>query len=96
MLAVEDNGMGIPASKQEAVFDVFNRVHERGDESGTGIGLAVCRKIVERHEGEIWVESTEGEGSTFLASFPKAADTDREATVTASETTGVGQRGGVE
>ena len=99
VLAVEDNGMGIPAAKQEAVFDVFNRVHERGDESGTGIGLAVCRKIVERHEGEIWVESTEGEGSTFLASFPKAtdaADTDQEATVGVGPVGDGDRRGGVE
>lgn len=99
VLAVEDNGMGIPAAKQEAVFDVFNRVHERGDESGTGIGLAVCRKIVERHEGEIWVESTEGEGSTFLASFPKttdAADTDQEATVGVGPMGDGDRRGGAE
>jgi PAS domain S-box-containing protein len=76
VIAVEDNGMGIPEEKREEVFDVFNRVHERSDESGTGIGLAVCRKIVERHGGEIWVESTEGEGSTFFASFPKERDSE--------------------
>ncbi|MEZ3143069.1 ATP-binding protein [Halobaculum sp. MBLA0143] len=70
-LAVEDDGVGIPESQRDAVFEVFNRLDDRSDESGTGIGLAVCRKIVERHGGEIWVESTVGEGSTFFASFPK-------------------------
>jgi PAS domain S-box-containing protein len=83
VIAVEDDGIGIPESEQDDVFEVFNRVHERGEESGTGIGLAVCRKIVERHGGDIWVESTEGEGSTFFASLPTVADSpgaDSEAT----------------
>lgn len=70
VIAVEDHGIGIPESEQDDVFDVFNRVHERGEESGTGIGLAVCRKIVERHGGDIWLESAEGDGSTFFTSFP--------------------------
>lgn len=60
--AVADDGPGIPADRQADIFDIFNK---GGDSDGTGIGLAVCQQIVERHGGEIWVDSTEGEGTTF-------------------------------
>ncbi|MFC7043809.1 sensor histidine kinase [Halonotius sp. GCM10025705] len=59
---VADNGPGIPKDRQDDIFDIFNK---GGDSDGTGIGLAVCQQIVERHGGDIWVESTEGEGTMF-------------------------------
>jgi two-component system, chemotaxis family, sensor kinase Cph1 len=61
------------------VFDVFHRLHSRMEYSGTGIGLALCQRIVERHGGDIWVESEPGEGTTFTVSLP-AADAEVEGT----------------
>ena len=67
---VEDNGLGIAPRHQERVFAVFQRLHGRGKHEGTGIGLAIAQRIVERHEGEIGVESEEGKGSTFWFTLP--------------------------
>lgn len=69
---VTDNGIGIDAQYFEAVFQVFRRLHSRAEYPGTGIGLAVCQKIVERAGGKIWVESEPGQGTSFLFTLPPA------------------------
>ncbi len=73
LLSVADNGIGIPADSLERVFGLFQRLNAPDQGEGTGIGLAVCRKIVDRHRGRIWVESGSGHGSTFFVALPKDA-----------------------
>lgn len=71
VIGVHDNGIGIPKDFQTNVFDVFRRLHSRDEYAGSGIGLAICKKVVQAHQGDIWVESEEGKGSAFYFTISK-------------------------
>jgi signal transduction histidine kinase len=74
LLAFHDNGIGIPQEFTERIFDLGRRLHTREEYPGSGIGLALCRRIVERHGGRIWCVSREGDGSTFYVLLPRPVE----------------------
>ena len=70
-LAIEDNGIGIEKEHQEKIFAPFQKLHSEQEYSGSGIGLATCKRIVDMHKGEIWVESEKDKGTKFVFTLPQ-------------------------
>jgi signal transduction histidine kinase len=71
IFSIKDNGIGVPPAYKETIFGIFKRLHSNSEYSGTGMGLAICKRIIERYRGRIWVESELGHGANFFFSIPE-------------------------
>ena len=71
MFSIQDNGIGIDSRYKDKVFQIFKRLHRREEYEGTGIGLSLCKRIINRHKGRIWFNSELGEGTTFFFTISK-------------------------
>jgi signal transduction histidine kinase len=71
LFSIKDNGIGVKGDFKESIFEMFNRLNIRNEFQGSGMGLSICKKIIELHKGEIWVENNKSEGSTFYFTIPK-------------------------
>ena len=78
LITIADNGIGFDPKYTDRIFQVFQRLHAVGRYPGNGIGLAVCRRIIEHHGGELWAESKEGEGAKFFFTLPRRVSAGRD------------------